>query len=224
MDVEVSYRPFGTMARLLLEANESVNIEPGAMIGMSANVDMRSGVKGGLLKGVKRMFGGENFFQNTYTANHEVGDVLISQRLPGDITVLDVPQHNLRLVSSAYIAGHRDVEIITRFSGFKGMFSGAGLFTMEAKASGPQQQIVVGAYGGITEMECDGTIVIDSGHLVAWDANLEYSIRKGGSGWIQSFLSGEGLVVRFRGEGRIWMQSRNAASFGRLLGPKLPPV
>lgn len=212
------------MAVLTLDAGESVQIEPGAMIGMSTNVTMQSGVRGGLMKGVGRLFGGESFFQNTYTAERGQGEVLVSQRLPGDIVCLDVPQHGLRLTSSSYIAAHRDVTIRTKMSGLKTLFSGEGLFTMHAEASGPNQNIVLGAYGGITEMYCDGSIIIDSGHLVAWDSNLEYTPQKSGSGWIASYLSGEGLVVGFRGQGRIWMQSRNPQAYGQTIGPRLPPI
>lgn len=223
MNVELVYQPFGAMAKLLLDEREAVQVEPGALIGMSANVDVKTAARGGILKGVGRMFGGENFFQNTYSAKDGPAEVLVSQRLPGDILAMEVPQNGLRLTSSSYIAGHRDLEIQTKFSGLKSMFSGAGLFTMQARASAPNQTIILGAYGGITEMVCDGSIVIDSGHLVAWDAQLEYMPQKAGSGWLASFFSGEGFVVGFRGEGRIWMQSRNPVAYGLAIGSRLPP-
>ena len=74
------------------------------------------------------------------------------------------------------------------------------------------------------ELVCDGTLIIDTGHLVAWDATLGYTIGKSASsGWLMSFLSGEGLVCRFRGQGRIWIQSRSPSAYGRKLGSLLPP-
>jgi len=81
---------------------------------------------------------------------------------------------------------------------------------------------LIGGFGGIEEVLCDGSMVIDTGHLVAWDAELEYSIGKSGSGWIASWLSGEGLVCHFRGRGRIWIQSRNPAAYGGRVGALLP--
>ena len=65
--------------------------------------------------------------------------------------------------------------------------------------------------------------MIDTGHLVAWDTTLEYSVGKSASGWIASFLSGEGLVCHFRGQGRIWIQTRNPQEFGGMVGRMLPP-
>ena len=70
---------------------------------------------------------------------------------------------------------------------------------------------------------CQGNMVIDTGHLVAWDASLTYKVGKSGAGWIASFLSGEGLVCHFEGQGRIWMQSRNPPSYGQEVGRMLPP-
>jgi uncharacterized protein (AIM24 family) len=70
---------------------------------------------------------------------------------------------------------------------------------------------------------CDGNLVIDTGHLVAWDATLTYSVGKSGSGWIASYLSGEGLVCHFQGQGRIWIQTRNPTAYGQDVASLLPP-
>lgn len=224
MKVSIFYQPFGAMAKVELEHGEQLNVEPGAMIGMSTTLDMKSGMQGGFFKGVGRMFGGENFFQNTYTATRGDGELLLSQRLPGDIISLDVPREGLRIQSSSYIAAHSAVTIATKFSGLKTLFSGEGLFTVQATASGPGQNVILGSYGGITEMVCDGEMIIDSGHLVAWDSSLEFTPTKASNaGWFASFISGEGIVVHFRGQGRIWMQSRNPVAYGQTIGRLLPP-
>ena len=93
----------------------------------------------------------------------------------------------------------------------------------KATSQSPNDQLIVGAFGGIQELQCDGRIVIDTGHLVAWDANLQYKVTKSGSGWINSFLSGEGLVCDFEGQGRIWIQTRNPVEYGTSIGRLLPP-
>ena len=117
----------------------------------------------------------------------------------------------------------RDSEFVPiLIGGFKTFFAGEGLFVLKATSSGPGQ-VLVGAFGGVQEIPCQGNLVIDTGHLVAWDATLQYSVGKSGGGWIASFLSGEGLVCHFQGQGRIWIQSRNPAAYGRIIGPKLPP-
>ena len=72
-------------------------------------------------------------------------------------------------------------------------------------------------------MDVDGEYIVDSGHIVAFEESLDFTITKAGSSWLHSILGGEGLVCKFRGRGRVWMQSHNPSSFGKHLGPKLKP-
>ena len=67
---------------------------------------------------------------------------------------------------------------------------------------------MVWAYGGILEKEVQGEYVVDSGHLVAYEPTLELRLGMAG-GIFSSFFSGEGLVLRIRGQGRIYLQSRS---------------
>jgi len=66
--IETGYRPAHSLAKVSLQPNESFIAESGAMVGMSTNVHMQTQSKGGVMGGFKRMFGGESFFRNTFTA------------------------------------------------------------------------------------------------------------------------------------------------------------
>jgi uncharacterized protein (TIGR00266 family) len=220
MNVEIHYRPAQAMARVLLGTNESVVAESGAMVGMSTNVHIQT-QSGGLMKGLKRLFGGESFFRNTFTAQAGPGEVLLAHSLPGDMAVLDMTEHGFFIQSASYVASTPNVDVSSKVGGFKTFFAGEGVFVLRATATGPGQ-VVVGAFGGVQEIPCDGDLVIDTGHLVAWDAQLQYSVGKSGSGWIASWLSGEGLVCHFRGQGRVWIQTRNPGEYGRAVGSMLP--
>ncbi len=221
MQIDVAYRPAHALAKVTLAPNEQVVAESGAMVGMSTNVNMET-QSGGVMSGLKRMFGGESFFRNTFTAQGGPGEVLLAHSLPGDIVTLDMTQPGYFIQSSSFIASTANVQLDTKVGGFKSFFAGEGVFVLKATATEPGQ-VVVGAFGGIQELACDGNLVIDTGHLVAWDATLDYKVGKSASGWIASFLSGEGLVCHFQGQGRIWIQSRNPSEYGGLIGPKLPP-
>ncbi len=221
MHVEILYRPAHALARVHLAPHESITAESGAMVGMTPNLAMQT-QSGGLLSGVKRWFGGESFFRNTFTAPAERGELLLAHALCGDMRVLEMTQAGYLLQSSAFIAATPNVAVQTELGGFKSFFSGTGLFVLRATSPSPGL-LLLGAFGGLEELYCDGNLVIDTGHLVAWDATLDYSLGKSSSGWILSFLSGEGLVCHFRGQGRIWIQSRSAAAYGREIGSLLPP-
>lgn len=221
MQFDIAYQPAHSLCRVWLDPGESVVAESGAMVGMNTNVQMET-QSGGLMKGLKRMFGGESFFRNTFTAGQGGGEVLLAQPLCGDMVTMDMSPAGYFVQSSSYIASTPNVNIETKIGGFKSFFAGEGVFVLKATADGPGQMLV-GAFGGIQEMHCDGSLVIDTGHLVAWDASLTYKVGKSGSGWIASFLSGEGLVCHFEGQGRIWIQSRNPSEYGQNVGKRLPP-
>ena len=222
MQIDVMYRPAHSLARVSLPPGESIVAESGAMVGMSSNVQMQTQSQGGMMGGLKRMFGGESFFRNTFTAQGGPGEVLLAHSLCGDMVVLEMTQ--LGLLRAERVLHRLDAERQHRDQGrrLSLIFRGRGRVRAQGHRAGPGQMLV-GAFGGMEELDCDGNMVIDTGHLVAWDASLTYSVGKSGSGWIASFLSGEGLVCHFTGQGRIWIQSRNPTAYGQAVGRLLPP-
>ena len=68
MQVEILYRPSYSVARVALSPKETIQVESGAMVGMTPDLEMETAAKGGVLKSlVRSAFGGESFFMNTYT-------------------------------------------------------------------------------------------------------------------------------------------------------------
>jgi uncharacterized protein (TIGR00266 family) len=110
----------------------------------------------------------------------------------------------LRLTAGAFLACTENITLKTRFGGLKGIFSGEGAFFLDAVGEG---DLFFNAYGAVIEKELDGELVVDTGHLVAWEPSLEYKI-SGMGGFKQTLFSGEGLVMRFSGRGKIWLQTR----------------
>jgi uncharacterized protein (TIGR00266 family) len=218
MQVNLLYRPSQSLAQCWLQNGESVVAESGAMVGMSTNVQMQTS-SGGLMKGLKRLFGGESFFRNTFTANGGQGEILFATPLCGDMAVLDAGQKQWCIQNSAYVASSPSVDVKTKSGGVKGMFSGAGLFVLETQGMG---QVIIGTFGALEAVQVDGSMVIDTGHLAAWESTLQYKVGKSGAGWVASFLSGEGLVCHFQGQGTVYLQSRNAAEYGSTIGRMLP--
>lgn len=218
MQVNLLYRPSQSLAQCWLQPGESVVAESGAMVGMSTNVMMQT-QSGGVMSGLKRLFGGESFFRNTFTAHGGGGEVLFATPLCGDMAILDVGAKQWHVQNSAYVASSPTVDVSTAGS-VKGLFSGAGLFVLQTQGQG---QMVIGAFGALEAIEVDGNMVIDTGHLAAWESTLQYSVGKSGSGWIASWLSGEGLVCHFQGRGTVYIQSRNAQEYGTAMGAMLPP-
>lgn len=208
-----------------LERGERFLSESGAMVRMSANMDTdvtaRPKGKGGLLGGLKRLMGGDSYFMSTYRPRGDAGEVVLAPTMPGDIEVLDLDgDATWMCAGGSYLASGPDVDLESRFEGMKGLFSGESMFYLEASGEGP---LIVGAFGGIRELVCDGSLIVDTGHVVAFENTLDYTITKAGSSWISSFLAGEGFVMRFAGRGTILVQSHNPSEFGSAIGSLLPP-
>ncbi|HET9953850.1 MAG TPA: TIGR00266 family protein [Polyangiaceae bacterium] len=225
MHIDIRYNPAHSLAMVHLQPGESVRAEASAMVSMTSNIDVRTTATHasgkGLLGGVKRaLVGGESFFQNLYTARSSGAHVNLAPRLCGAMVVHELEPHaDLFIQGSSYVASAESVQIDTQFQGFRGLFSGESFFFLKVSGRGP---VLMNAFGAIEARELDGELILDTGHLVAFTAGIEYSISKAGAGWISSYLSGEGLVLRLRGRGRLWIQSRNPREFGTLVGRLLP--
>jgi uncharacterized protein (TIGR00266 family) len=227
MDIDIlADGAFGS-ALVKLDANESFISESGAMFRASSNVDIDvttrpRGSKGGLLAGIKRLIGGENFFFSTYkTLDGRPGEVGLSPTLGGEVRVIDLDGTSSWVCAGgSYMASHPDVALDIRFQGLRGLFSGESLFFMQASGNGP---LLVNAYGQISKIEIDGELIVDTGHVVAFEETLTYSLTKTGGSWLTSYLSGEGIVFRFSGHGKLLVQSHNPKEFGTRLGRLLPP-
>lgn len=221
MRITIEHQPAFSLAVLTLDSRETVKVEPGAMVSFSEGVAADTGVAGGIFSGLKRMLGGEGFFQNTYTAPPEGGELALAPALPGDIAVLEVtPDRPLLLKSGSYLAADPGVSFDASWGGAKGFFGGQGLILLRVTGQG---KVLFSAYGGLeTRTLAPGQrYTVDTGHIVALDASLEYHTR--GMGALkETFFSGEGLVCELTGPGRLYMQSRSEADFINWLIPKLP--
>ena len=73
MQINVQHRPAYALGVVDLEAGEAVQAETGAMVSMSTNLSVESGLEGGLLKSAMRKFlGGESFFVNPAAASQRL--------------------------------------------------------------------------------------------------------------------------------------------------------
>ena len=84
-------------------------------------------------------------------------------------------------------------------------------------------QLLVSAFGAIREIDVDGAITVDTGHVVAFEDSLEYSLGKAGGSRLQSFLASEGITLNFSGRGTLYVQSHNPDEWARSLAGLLPP-
>lgn len=224
MDVELLHQPDSAIARVVLNAGEEVVAEAGRMVAMSgfinANTTLRKGKGGGILGGLKRMVAGESLFLSVFNSPQSGGEVFLAPRLMGDILLYQMTDVGLVVQATSYLASASGVDIDLGFQGFKSIFSGESIFWLEISGYGP---VILASFGGIYEVPVNGEYIVDTGHIVAFEKSLSFEITKAGSSWVGAFLGGEGLVCRFKGQGRIFCQTHNPGAFGRQIGSQLPP-
>ena len=205
-----------------LAHGEKIYCESDAMVMMEAALDLRGKVTGGIGAALMRRFAnGESFFQQHIEAVRGAGDCLLSPTLPGAMQVVDVGQRQYMLSDGAFVAASSGVELRVRPQSLgNALFAqSGGFFITETAGSG---QVVVSGFGSISQLEVTPgrDVVIDNSHVVCWDSALRYemSITTGGSGGflgnlINSQTSGEGMVLRFSGQGKVLVCSRNREAF-----------
>lgn len=210
------------LAVVNLQPEQSICAEAGAMVSMSANVDLQSELKGGVFGALKRAVGGESAFVSTFTSQGGPGEVTFAPGAPGDVAGIEIQNQAFCVQSSSYLAGDVSLVIDTKFGGAKSFFGGEGLFVLHVSGTG---LLLVSSFGSIHRkvLRPGEQYVVDTGHLVAWEASMQYNLRKAAkSGYFRSFLSGEGMVAEFTGPGEILIQTRNLAAFAGLLKPFFP--
>jgi len=62
---------------------------------------------------------------------------------------------------------------------------------------------------------------VDTGHMVAFDESVGYAVQRVG-GLKSTLFSGEGLVCRLTGPGKILIQTRSSDAFLAWLLPQIP--
>jgi uncharacterized protein (TIGR00266 family) len=204
-----------------LGAGEDIQVEGGAMVGMSADMKMETGASGGFLKSLgRKMFGGESFFMNTYTGVNDGDSVALAPPLPGDISVIEMHDETLMVQSGSYLASSVGIEVETKWSGAKTFFGSEGFIMLRISGTGT---LIVSSYGAIhpIELAAGQQYVIDTGHLVTFEEHLKFDVKKV-AGWKSTLFSGEGLVVELTGPGELTLQSRSQDSFLSWLIPQLP--
>ena len=214
MKYTIDEAPSYSILEMELEPGERIVTDGGAMTWMS-NLTASTNMTGGILSGIKRAVGGESIFLNTYTAGSGGGSIGLAPGDPGMIIAHDL-SGDLYLQKSAFIACQEGVSTDLKFQGLSGFFN-VGLLSMRLTGRG---KAFFAGYGDVEAIDVDGDVIVDNGHVVAWEPTLEYelSYRRG----VRNFLFAEGMMLRFYGKGRLWVQSRNPMALADFMYPYRP--
>ena len=205
MQIEIRSRPSFANMLVRLAQGDRIVAESDAMASMSSSITLRTRWNGGFFGALLRRFlGGESLFVNEFSTSTG-GELVLTQPWPGDITCVALQGNALYLQPGAFVACDPDVQLGVGYAGLRSLIAREGLFRLRVSGQG---RVWFGAYGGIVAKDVEGTYVVDSSHLVAYEPSVRMRIGFAGS-LLSSLLSKEGLVMRLTGPGRIYLQTRS---------------
>ncbi|MBB3104883.1 TIGR00266 family protein [Azomonas macrocytogenes] len=214
-----------------LAYGEKVIAESNAMVMHDGLVSVEGRMSGGLMASLMRSFANdESFFiqQIEGISKTGQGQIMLAPQAPGDIKVLNVSGGDQYILNrGCFLACDAGVSIENRMNSLGSALFGdtGGFVIMQTSGSG---QVAVSGFGQIFEaaIEPGQELVIDNGHLVAWSTGLRHEISAAASGkgmfgrMLSSAKSGEFMVLRFTGHGKVLVASRNLSAYLAGLSPR----
>lgn len=205
-----------------LSRGESMFTQSGGMFYQTEGIKMDTNTRGGLLKGIGRMFAGESMFMATYTAMQDA-KVAFASTVPGSIIPVDVSKGRFTIQKGAFLAAESSVELRTTFNKKMGtgFFGGEGFILQELSGR------------GIAFLEVDGdaiemnlapgeVIKVDTGNLVGFENSVRYEVESV-KGLGNILFGGEGLfLTKLTGPGKIILQTMNMNEFALRVGSYIP--
>lgn len=215
-DYKFEGQPDYGFVTVTIPAGKTLKVEASSMATMDSNIQMKTKMKGGL----SRFLTGENIFINEFTALNGAGEIGLAPGTPGDIEHVYLEESDeIYLQNSAFVASSLDIKVESKWQGLmKGFFSGEKLFLIKCSGKG---DLWFNSYGAIIPIDVEGDYVVDTGHIVGFTGGLDYSVASVG-GLKSLFFSGEGLVCKFRGKGKVWIQTKKFAPFASWVFPFRP--
>ena len=205
-------RPDFSFLTVKMAEGGTLKVEASAMATMDTNITMKTRLKGGF----GRMVTGESLFINEFTAEGGSGEIGIAPGPAGDMAHAYLNGNTVFLQNSAFVASSMGVSLETKWQGMvKGFFSGESLFLIRCTGTG---DLWFNTFGAMIPVDVDGAYVVDTSYIVAFTEGLDYRVTSVG-GYKSLFFSGEGLVCRFSGKGRVWIQTRQLPGFITWINP-----
>jgi uncharacterized protein (TIGR00266 family) len=207
MDIKILGGPAFGYAHIDLQPGETIITESGAMASMSPLLSLKAKLNGGFIQGLlRKLFGGESLFISYYNnPSPAVQRLTITQPTPGAMMMKRLNNETIFLQPTAFIACEPTVKMSLKFAGFTSFIAREGLFKIQLTGTG---NIILGAFGEMLERDLKGELIVDTGHLVGYGPGIKLKTQLSG-GIISSLTSGEGLVTRLEGNGKVWLQTRN---------------
>ncbi len=151
-----------------LNKGESLYTQSGAMTWMSPDISLETNTKGGIMKGLGRVFSGESLFMNTYTANEDNQKIAFAATVSGAILDLNLTSDHPGLIvqKGSFLCAEPSIELKVAFRKKlgAGLFGGEGFILEDISGTG-NVFLEVDGDQIVKELQPGEVIKVDTGML-----------------------------------------------------------
>jgi uncharacterized protein (TIGR00266 family) len=216
MEYSVLHGPVFSVLEIRMNQGELVLAQPDCMLSMTSGLQLsasvgRRGKGNAWLSGARNLLGGESMFTAEFLAKRDEQVLTIAPSVQGDILPLALDnQTGFYLTRGSYLANVGDCKLEIKYGGMKGVMSKKGLFLLHVSGAGT---VFCQTFGAIIEKELtEGEkFFLDNRFAVAFSDTVTYQLVKATDSVRDSIMSGEGLINRYTGPGKVYYQTRGKA-------------
>lgn len=223
----MKYEINGTIMQTItfeLKKDESIYTQSGSFAWMSDNIEMTTNAKGGILKGIGRVFSGESFFLTHFKCMNGNGLVSLSNSFPGKIMDYELTGKNEIIIQkNAFMAATPEVDVKIHFTKRlgAGFFGGEGFILQKVSGKG---HVFLEMSGELSEIELQPgqELKVDTSLIGMFEPSIEYDIRMI-PGVKNILFGGEGIFfATLRGPGKVWLQSTTISNLAARVAGYIP--
>lgn len=207
-----------------LNKGETMFSQSGGMAWQSDGIEMSTNTRGGVLKGLGRMFAGESMFIAHYQAARDNAFISFASTVPGSIVPVDVGRNNgLIIQKGAFLCAENSVQLETVFTKkfSAGFFGGEGFILQQLVGSGMAFLEIDGDVEQ-RELQPGEVLKVDTGNVAAFSPSVSYEIETV-KGMGNILFGGEGLfLTKLTGPGKVILQTMNFAEFAGHIAARIP--
>lgn len=205
-----------------LNENEVVKAESNALVtALPAAVKITASTSGGVFQAASRALAGESFFLQEMKAKQ---DGVLLELAPkafhglAEIHLQDGEKYYVR--KDGFFASQPGVECVGTIAGAR-EFMAQSLALLQVSGNG---WFVVEAFGGVKQLFVPKgkTAIVDNSHLVAWPVDADYSLRQASASVMDSIMSGEWVVLKFKGPCTLYVSYARESTAEDRVGSNQP--
>jgi uncharacterized protein (TIGR00266 family) len=211
----IDHTPLYATLDLELTPKKSILVDASTVVAMDPSITLMTKIRGGLLQNLAKLVGREVIVLNQFSAENQAGHLRLAPPLPGDIHHYYLAEKKgLYLHSSHFLACKPTVQIDTHFAGMRDFYNDDSTALLHFTGQG---DLWFSSCGGRLELAVEEDIAFNPDYVLAFEDSLEYEVTVDeglcASHLKENLFGDKGRLCHLRGDGQVWLQTRQDHSF-----------